>query len=298
MKVDTGGEDANFILSPSNVGGGVRATRIVMSVVGVADGVSGWADDGIDAGKYSKKLMANAKSAAMAMTRELIQPSEARTALEASSTRAVAGMAGKDSISLLSLVRAQDQTREEGSCCALLYAVISDTRSGAKTLDVASVGDCGIRVIRGSSVVYANQVQVSLCLSQRSHASCLICFVVVFVFARLAQTVCGTCVSDSIVCDVCSWPSPIKEHDFNQPYQLASVDFLPTCDVANSCAMTESVSLQPGDVIVAGSDGLFDNMYDQDIVSVVAGYSSRSVRNDALAKEVRLGNTILRYACF
>merc|ERR1712147_320787 len=68
-------------------------------------------------------------------------------------------------------------------------------------------------------------------------------------------------------------------------YQLASVDFLPTCDVANSCAMTESVSLQPGDVIVAGSDGLFDNMYDQDIVSVVAGYSSRSVRNDALAKE-------------
>jgi len=62
--------------------------------------------------------------------------------------------------------------------------------------------------------------------------------------------------------------------------------------------MTESVSLQPGDVIVAGSDGLFDNMYDQDIVSVVAGYSSRSVRNDALAKEVCLGNTSLRYACF
>lgn len=46
-KVKTGGEDAYFICSDE-------------PVVGVADGVGGWADVGVDAGEYARELMRQA----------------------------------------------------------------------------------------------------------------------------------------------------------------------------------------------------------------------------------------------
>lgn len=49
-KEETGGEDAHFICS-------------VEQAVGVADGVGGWADYGIDAGLYSRELMSNSITA-------------------------------------------------------------------------------------------------------------------------------------------------------------------------------------------------------------------------------------------
>jgi len=49
-KEATGGEDAHFI-------------SIDEHVIGVADGVGGWADLGVDAGLYAKELMRNSLSA-------------------------------------------------------------------------------------------------------------------------------------------------------------------------------------------------------------------------------------------
>ncbi|PWA52321.1 protein phosphatase 2C family protein [Artemisia annua] len=49
-KDDTGGEDAHFICSDEQA-------------IGVPDGVGGWADLGIDAGKYARELMSNSVSA-------------------------------------------------------------------------------------------------------------------------------------------------------------------------------------------------------------------------------------------
>lgn len=49
-KEDTGGEDAHFICSDEQA-------------IGVADGVGGWADLGIDAGKYARELMSNSVAA-------------------------------------------------------------------------------------------------------------------------------------------------------------------------------------------------------------------------------------------
>ncbi|KAA3466975.1 putative protein phosphatase 2C 55 isoform X1 [Gossypium australe] len=49
-KEDTGGEDAHFICADEQA-------------VGVADGVGGWADLGVDAGLYSRELMSNSVSA-------------------------------------------------------------------------------------------------------------------------------------------------------------------------------------------------------------------------------------------
>lgn len=49
-KEDTGGEDAHFICTEEQA-------------IGVADGVGGWADVGVDAGKYSRELMSNSEVA-------------------------------------------------------------------------------------------------------------------------------------------------------------------------------------------------------------------------------------------
>lgn len=49
-KVEKGGEDAHFICADEQV-------------IGVADGVGGWADCGIDAGLYAQELMSNSVKA-------------------------------------------------------------------------------------------------------------------------------------------------------------------------------------------------------------------------------------------
>ncbi|CAN1323550.1 Probable protein phosphatase 2C 55, partial [Linum perenne] len=49
-KEETGGEDAHFICSDQHA-------------IGVADGVGGWADLGVDAGQYSRELMSHSVSA-------------------------------------------------------------------------------------------------------------------------------------------------------------------------------------------------------------------------------------------
>lgn len=49
-KEETGGEDAHFICTDEQA-------------IGVADGVGGWADLGVDSGLYSRELMSNSVSA-------------------------------------------------------------------------------------------------------------------------------------------------------------------------------------------------------------------------------------------
>lgn len=49
-KEETGGEDAHFIC-------------VDEQAIGVADGVGGWADLGVDAGLYSRELMSNSETA-------------------------------------------------------------------------------------------------------------------------------------------------------------------------------------------------------------------------------------------
>ncbi len=54
------------------------------------------------------------------------------------------------------------------------------------------------------------------------------------------------------------------------PYQLACPQFLPETDIAADDADTSSFALQPGDIVVLGSDGLFDNVWDEQLKDVVA----------------------------
>lgn len=59
--------------------------------------------------------------------------------------------------------------------------------------------------------------------------------------------------------------SPQQQHDFNFPYQLGSGDGMSDPPEA---AATFSVPVIEGDIIVAGTDGLFDNVFTDEIARV------------------------------
>jgi protein phosphatase PTC7 len=94
-KEATGGEDAHFISADEHV-------------IGVADGVGGWADLGVDAGLYAKELMRNSMTAIKDEPEGTIDPSRvlekayASTKARGSSTACIITL--KDQVKLLSFV--------------------------------------------------------------------------------------------------------------------------------------------------------------------------------------------------
>lgn len=60
-KEETGGEDAHFICTDEQA-------------IGVADGVGGWADHGVNAGIYARELMSNSVSAIQEEPKGSIDP--------------------------------------------------------------------------------------------------------------------------------------------------------------------------------------------------------------------------------
>jgi hypothetical protein len=59
----------------------------------------------------------------------------------------------------------------------------------------------------------------------------------------------------------------VQEHRFNQPFQISSPHFMPGSVPAD--VRRYSLWVQPGDVILLGSDGLFDNLWEEDIAARV-----------------------------
>lgn len=169
-KAKTGGEDAHFICT-------------LTPAIGVADGVGGWADLGIDAGLYARELMSHSLAA--------IQEEP------------------KGSIDLIrALEKAYVRTKAKGSSTACIAAL---TDGG---LYAVNLGDSGFLLVRNGCAVFK---------------------------------------------------SPSQQHGFNFPYQL-------DCNNAGdspSSAMVFKITVAPGDVLIVGTDGLFDNLYDEDISGVV-----------------------------
>jgi len=60
-------------------------------------------------------------------------------------------------------------------------------------------------------------------------------------------------------------------HEFNMPYQIANPAILPETDWPSDAELY-SFELREGDVIVMGSDGLFDNVWDDDLARIVNGF--------------------------
>uniref|UniRef100_A0A0D6QZ40 Protein phosphatase n=1 Tax=Araucaria cunninghamii TaxID=56994 RepID=A0A0D6QZ40_ARACU len=69
-----------------------------------------------------------------------------------------------------------------------------------------------------------------------------------------------------VVRDGCTvFRSPVQQHDFNFTFQLESGD---GSDLPSS-AQVFTLQVAPGDVIIAGTDGLFDNLYNSEVTAVV-----------------------------
>ena len=220
-KASRGGEDAYFICD--------RA-------LGVADGVGGWAESGVNPKDYSQGLMDVAKAyytegdVAEAVggsgAPESIEGTYATGMGEATGTAASAGTAVIDDSgamyaeasrtqksSMEALKRAHAETQKPGSSTACIVQI--DLETGA--LDSANLGDSGFVVIRDGQVVMRSEFQ---------------------------------------------------EHFFDCPFQLASLRFVPETDQATDAAVLTG-QVQTGDLIVVGSDGLFDNVPIDDILLTV-----------------------------
>ena len=114
-KEDKGGEDAYFVCESGRC-------------MGVADGVGGWAEIGIDPGLYSRELMQHAKEFALST-----EPSED----------------GPQKI----LEYAHSKTTARGSCTACILCVYGST------LHASNLGDSGFMVVRDGELAFMSPQQ-------------------------------------------------------------------------------------------------------------------------------------------
>lgn len=114
-KEETGGEDAHFIC-------------VDEQAIGVADGVGGWADLGVDAGVYARELMSNSVSAIQDEPKGSIDPARV-------------------------LEKAHSRTKAKGSSTACIIAL---TPQGIHAINL---GDSGFVIVRDGCTVFKSPVQ-------------------------------------------------------------------------------------------------------------------------------------------
>jgi protein phosphatase PTC7 len=165
--------------------------------IGIADGVGGWKDEGVDPALFANKLMENAKYYAETHRKDTDPESIMHNAFE-------------------KLVHDKNVRAGSSTCC--IASLIKD-QSEKWWLDVANLGDSGTLVIRNRDILH------------RVHE---------------------------------------KIHGFSQPFQLAVLpEHLKGRAYADKVTDTirERVEVKQGDVILLGTDGLFDNRYNSQLAS-------------------------------
>ncbi|GAB4851686.1 hypothetical protein Ancab_031090 [Ancistrocladus abbreviatus] len=75
------------------------------------------------------------------------------------------------------------------------------------------------------------------------------------------------------------YKSPVQQHSFNCPYQLS---YDKRSDMPSAAKEIE-VAVAPGDIIVAGTDGLLDNLYPSDIADMVTRKIQQGARPPHIA---------------
>ncbi|KAF6166604.1 hypothetical protein GIB67_005466 [Kingdonia uniflora] len=186
-KEETGGEDAHFIC-------------IDEQAIGVADGVGGWADMGINAGLYAQELMSKSVTAILDEPKGYIDPARV-------------------------LEKAHSGTKAKGSSTACIIALAD------QGLHAINLGDSGFIVIRDGCTVFQ---------------------------------------------------SPVQQHGFNFPHQLENG----TNGDLPSSGQVFNVPVAPGDVIVTGTDGLFDNLFSNEITAVVVHAIKAGLEPQVVAQSI------------
>lgn len=111
------------------------------AIVGVADGVGGWNENGVDPGEISRSLMRNANAFVK-------KNADANVEI---TTQNVLAYAFKQAL--------LDESVEAGSTTACIVRV-KESASGKPVLEYSNLGDSGFVVIRDNAVVFRSKFQV------------------------------------------------------------------------------------------------------------------------------------------
>ena len=218
------GEDAFFI---SKCGSGL----------GIADGVGGWSTQGIDAGVYSRRLMANCNERIQSCTGNEAEKSPMRV--------------------LRSAFDAMDKVVGSTTACV---AVLQDN-----VMSAVNVGDSGFVIFHFEPT--APQPPPDSGAEENAD----------FVH----QDVFGFAMDAEDGCQSGKWRvaarSSEQQHYFNCPFQLGTG----TNDVPEH-GDVYNVPVRAFDVAVFGTDGVFDNLYDEDIAHVLGSWLDPSVMYDEM----------------
>jgi protein phosphatase PTC7 len=175
----------------------ILSKLLIIYNLGIADGVGGWGDIGVDPSQFAWELMNNAQGTALKQEQE-IDP------------QVVLDNAYKTLVS--------EGNVEAGSSTACILSV--DKVSGI--IKSSNLGDSGYLIIRNHTPLYRSRENT---------------------------------------------------HYFNAPYQLSIVP--PELDRGNNIKNTpadadqDSYQLEHGDFVVLGTDGLFDNLFNEEIISTI-----------------------------
>ncbi|KAI8143661.1 phosphatase 2C-like domain-containing protein [Fennellomyces sp. T-0311] len=78
-----------------------------------------------------------------------------------------------------------------------------------------------------------------------------------------------------------------QQHSFNFPYQLGTASFDYPAD-----AQQFSIKIEEGDVVIVASDGLFDNLFDDEILEEVMGCMNRKQEGDSESVPQLISNAL------
>lgn len=221
---------------------------------GVADGVGGWGELGIDAGEYARSLMLNCRDAAASATAEAHKKRKKEGAMSSSSDKKSPRSSSSSSSLFVDpkavLTVGHSRTTAQGSATACVLSL--DPRTGE--LAAANLGDSGFVIVGGGGGGGGGGS------SKNGNGS----------------------KNSSEVAGRVAFKSPQQQHGFNFPFQLGAAG-----SASDSPADAEEFLLptNPGDVVVVGTDGLFDNVF-ADEVARLASLSKARGDGPAEAAEV------------
>lgn len=229
-KEEKGGEDA-FFISPCGL------------YLGVADGVGGWAEIGVDPGLYSKELMAAAAAAAATVATVMTE---------------LDGRPGPDVPQKLMEI-AHSVTMARGSCTACIVCLENNR------LHASNLGDSGFLIVKGAAIeaVARNNKKENNNSNSSSNA------------ADNDEDTSAAAAPEEF-----GYMSPQQQHEFNFPYQIGSADSMSD---SPSAAQRFTIDVHPGDVIILATDGLFDNVYPEEAANIVAEAKGKGMNPEQAA---------------
>ncbi|KAK9768472.1 Protein phosphatase 2C 7 [Basidiobolus ranarum] len=208
-KVDAG-EDALFE--------SLTATR---AVLGVADGVGGWAESGVDPAVFSWTLMNNCSEIAELKQNASLHPGDILS--QAYKKLLEEGKVDAGNHSILSRIPSNGISNKALNISGSSTACLLGLSKATGNMESANLGDSSYLIIRDEQVLYRSKEQ---------------------------------------------------QHYFNCPYQLT---VLPKdhpnrdnyCLDEPSQAFRGSHQLEDNDIVILGTDGYFDNVFDRDTISIM-----------------------------